>query len=419
MAGCCRISSGDSPGWRMPPLDPDFRLFAVVVLDGAGIGFPPGADAAGGFDRDADTIGHVVRTAGPLELDDLAALGLGLLKPEIRLPVGRRLTGAALRMIPLSAGKDSLTGHWELAGLPTNLELKTYPAGFPPELLAELAGALGRGLLGGKPASGTEIIRRLGPEHMDTGKPIVYTSADSVLQIAAHEDVVRPDELYRMCRAAREVATGRWLVGRVIARPFLGSPGAFVRTAGRRDFSLPPPGPTVLSAAQAAGVEVVAVGKVGDVFSGRGIDRSIEAHTNDEVISALRTCAARPAGTRRRLIFANLNDFDSRYGHRRDPVGFARGLEDFDRALPGIIRAAQGSGRSILAVTADHGCDPTYPGSDHTREAVPLLLAGTGWPAGFLGTVTGLHAVAGLISAAFGLEGFGFWPRKEPASAYH
>lgn len=408
----CGTSPGKPPGDRLLPLEPAFGLFVLVVLDGAGIGPPPGRSQ--GFSPGADTVGNVVRSAGPLALDHLCALGLGLLEPEAcPVPAGPA-AGVALRMVPVSPGKDSLTGHWELAGLACDLELRTFPEGFPAGLLAELAGAFGRRPLGGMPASGTEIIQRLGPEHIRTGRPIVYTSADSVLQVAAHEDVLPPEELYRMCRTAREVAVGRWLVGRVIARPFSGPPGAFVRTPGRRDFSLAPPGPTVLDAAREAGVEVVAVGKVGDVFAGRGIDHSIEARTNDEVTAALLDLL-REAGPRRRLVFANLNDFDSKYGHRRDAAGFAAALEAFDRALPGILAATGRAGRAILAVTADHGCDPTHPGTDHTRETVPLLLAGTGWPPGCLGTVDGLSAVAGLVSAAFDLEGFEFWPRKRPA----
>jgi len=398
----------------LPPLGSHFRSFTLVVLDGVGIGPPPGGSA--GLDRGADTLGHVAGVAGTLAIANLGALGLDLLKPEACPATGARpgrRRGTALRMVPVSPGKDSLTGHWELAGLVTGLDLKTFPEGFPDEMMDQLALAFGRRPLGGMPASGTEIIERLGPEHLRTGRPIVYTSADSVLQIAAHEDIVPRDDLYRMCLAARSVAAGPWLVGRVIARPFAGRPGGFARTAGRRDFSLPPPGHTVLEAAREAGVEVISVGKVWDVFSGRGITRRVEAHGNDEAISALLALAREETGASRRLVFANLNDFDSKYGHRRDAPGFAQGLEDFDRRLPELVPDRRRA--EILAVTADHGCDPTHPGTDHTREAIPLLLAGTGWPPGCLGTVNGLTAAAGLISAAFGLKGFELWPRKQRA----
>ncbi len=250
----------------MPPLGAGYRSVVLIVLDGLGIG---------GHGAVPDTLGHVA-CLRPLVLPNLAAMGLGDFSACV--PSQAR-SGSSARLIPLSAGKDTLTGHWELAGVVTDLDLRTFPRGLPPEFMDALKARLGRGLTGGLPASGTEVIERLGARHLRTGELIVYTSADSVLQIAAHEDVVSAAELYELCLAGREVAAGPWLVGRVIARPFRGSPGAFVRT-GRRDFSLEPPGRTVLEAAEAAGVEVIAVGKISDVFAGRGVTRSLAAGRN-------------------------------------------------------------------------------------------------------------------------------------------
>jgi phosphopentomutase len=413
---------------RLPPLAAGYSRFVLIVLDGLGIG---SSEEAG--DPGAHTFGSVSDVAATargreLSLPHLEALGLldvlalGRSRPR---RAGARATaatanpppagyaGSSLRLIPRSRGKDTLTGHWELAGLVTEVELRTFPAGLPDQLMAALARAFGgRGLLGGQPASGTQIIEELGLEHLATGSPIVYTSADSVLQVAAHEQVIPVDELYRLCEAARRVATDEWLVGRVIARPFAGPPGRFYRTAGRRDYALAPPRPTVLDAAASAGVEVVAVGKVGEVFLGQGITRSIKPGGNQAVTTAMRELLARePAGGARQLVFANLNDFDTLYGHRRDAAGFADALEAFDADLGRMLACL--APKQLLAVTADHGCDPGYAGTDHTREDVPLFLAGTGWPPACYGVVHGLSAVAGLISAAFGLQGFHFWPRTD------
>lgn len=420
----------------LPRLGSGYRRVVLIVLDGLGIG------SRGPGDPGADTLGSVARLSRSrrgreLRLPHLEALGLyqawaqggsGGPPPgppaSIGDPALARLAaggGGWARLVPSSAGKDTLTGHWELAGLVTGAALRTFPDGLPAGLMAALGAASGgREVLGGKPASGTQIIEELCSQHLVTGGPIVYTSADSVLQIAAHVDVLPPAELYRICEAAREIATGDWLVGRVIARPFAGPPGALRRTAGRRDYALAPPGPTVLDAALAAGAEVLALGKVGEVFGGRGITRSVAAPGgggpagagggNEAVLAGLgELMAGEPSGPQ--LIFANLGDFDAAYGHRRDPAGFAAALEDFDAVLGGLL-ARMGPGH-LLAVTADHGCDPGYPGTDHTREDVPLLLAGTGWPPAGWGVVQGLGAVAGLISAAFALPGFALWPRRD------
>jgi phosphopentomutase len=378
----------------------------LVVLDGLGVGdcrYEQGQCPA-------DTLGGVIAAHTP-RIPNLTAMGLGDFGGgRYRGP----RTGSSARLIPLSPGKDTLTGHWELAGLATGIELRTFPQGFPQDFLSDLQLRLGRGLIGGGPASGTEVIERLGPRHLSTGELIIYTSADSVLQLAAHEDVVPPDELYSLCAVAREAAAGPYLVGRVIARPFRGRPGAFTRF-GRRDFSLLPPGRTVLQAAQDAGVEVVSVGKIADVFAGRGISRSVPAANNGAAMQALAELERSwhyPGSHRRRLVFANLNDFDSVYGHRRDTAGFSRALEEFDLFMPRLIPGPES--RSLLLLTADHGCDPTAPGTDHTREDVPLLISGAPWRPAHLGAVEGLTAVSGLLSAAFGLEGFSFWPRKAP-----
>ncbi len=405
---------------RLPPLAPVCRRFSLIVLDGVGIGSDEDLPWRG--DPGADTLGGVAAAAGGLDLPNLERLGLRELKqlPGTSSAAGPApIAGTSARLVPLSLGKDTLTGHWELAGLVTQTRMQTFPDGLPADLLERLGHAFGRPVLGGMPASGTAVIEQFGREHLATGHPIVYTSADSVLQIAAHEAVVPVRELYRMCEMAREIARGEWLVGRVIARPFTGKPGSFERiAAGRRDYSLEPPAPTVLDACLEAGVEVIAVGKIGDVFSGRGISQSRKAAGNGAVLAELAALkradpgrGTASGGGPRQLIFANLNDFDSLYGHRRDAAGFAGALEEFDAALAGLLPQTS-DGSEVLAVTADHGCDPLYRGTDHTRETVPLFVAGTDWPPACLGPVYGLTAVAGLVSAAFGLKGFGFWPRK-------
>jgi len=403
LAGTCSLGP-------LPPVEPICRRFWVIVLDGMGIGQP--ADGpAWADDHGADTFASVEQASGGLDLPNLERLGLRPLLANLAGATDDWAQGSSARLVPLSRGKDTLTGHWELAGLVTQQVMRTFPDGLPQALLDRLAAAFGRGVLGGIPASGTAVIEQYGPQHLRTGKPIVYTSADSVIQIAAHSSVMAKEDLYRLCLLAREVAQGEWLVGRVIARPFLGEPGRFRRDgAGRRDYSVAPPGPTVLDAASDAGIEVIAIGKINDIFAGRGISRAVKASGNEAVIQALSEVRSSVPETRQ-LVFANLNDFDSLYGHRRDAVGFGAALGRFDAALAELLPATA-TGEEIMLITADHGCDPGHAGSDHTRETVPLFVAGATWPPACLGTIEGLTAVAGLIAGAFGLQGFYFWSRK-------
>ena len=343
----------------------------ILVADGVGCGGAP--DAADYGDEGADTLGNLSRQAGvgPLSLPHLGELGLGHLTAIAGVPPAANARGAYGAMIEASAGKDTITGHWEMAGLVTTQALPTFPQGFPPEILDELrAAAGGRGILGNKTASGTAIIDELGPEQLRSGALIVYTSADSVLQIAAHEEVISLDELYRICTAARAIAD-RHRIGRVIARPFVGAPGQFRRTYNRRDYSLVPPAPTLCDAVVAAGMPVVGVGKISDIFATRGVSESLHSEGNRD---GLRLTLEALARLDRGLLFVNLVDFDMLYGHRNDAIGFARALRELDDWLP-AFQAALRPG-DVAFITADHGNDPTSPGTDHTRERVPLLAFG-------------------------------------------
>ncbi|WP_343105552.1 phosphopentomutase [Neomoorella humiferrea] len=340
----------------------------IIVLDSVGVGELPDAAAFG--DAGSNTLGNIAARVN-LKLPNMARLGLGNIIPLRGIaPVGSP-TAAYGKMASKSAGKDTTSGHWELAGLILEKPFPLYPHGFPPEIIEPFERAIGRKVLGNKPASGTVIIEELGAEHMRTGYPIVYTSADSVFQIAAHEDVIPVEELYRYCKIARRLLTGEHAVGRVIARPFIGEPGHFIRTDRRQDFSLEPPRPTLLDAVVNAGLQVMAVGKIKDIFAGRGISRWIHTHDNMDGID--QTCNFMREGGRG-LIFTNLVDFDMRYGHRNDVTGYAGALEAFDRRLPELIEALNEG--DVLVITADHGCDPTTPSTDHSREYVPLLIYG-------------------------------------------
>lgn len=345
------------------------RAVALVVLDSVGIGGAP--DAADFGDEGSATLPHVAAAVGGIDLPNLGTLGLGRVAEIAGVAPVAEPRGAFGTMAERSPGKDTTTGHWEIAGVVLERPFPTYPDGFPREVMDAFETAVGSATLGNVAASGTEIIERLGAEHLDTGFPIVYTSADSVFQIAAHVEVVALETLYEICRVAREILRGEHEVGRVIARPFEGRPGSFRRTPDRHDFSVLPPRPTLLDAVAGAGREVRGVGKVSDIFAGRGVTSSRTTRSNDEGVTAV---VEELGAIRRGLVFANLVEFDSSFGHRNDPAGYAAALEAFDLRLPEIV-AALGP-RDVLFVTADHGNDPTTPSTDHSRERVPLLAAG-------------------------------------------
>ncbi len=341
----------------------------LIVLDGVGVGELP--DAAEYGDVGSNTLAHVAEAVGGLALPNLEALGLGHIGHFAGIRTMGQPDGCFGRMGQLSRGKDSTAGHWEMAGILLEEPFPTYPRGFPKEMLDLFEQASGRKVLGNRAASGTEIIQELGEEHMRTGAPIVYTSTDSVFQIAAHERVVPVEELYRVCRAARKLLKPPHQVARVIARPFIGEPGLFVRTERRRDFSVEPPSPTLLDILKRSGQLIVGIGKIEDLFNGRGLTRSIHTGNNaagmGETVRLLKTM---PRG----LIFVNLADFDTLYGHRNNPSGYAKALQEFDARLPALLDAVRPG--DLLCVTADHGNDPTTPGTDHSREYVPLLVVG-------------------------------------------
>lgn len=377
-----------------------FKRIFLVVLDGVGLGALPDADRYG--DAGSNTLVHAAEAVGGLHVPNLARWGLGCLAEIPGVPPPPAPTGAFALLAEASPGKDTITGHWELAGLILDAPFPTYPQGFPAEVIERFSAAIGRPVLGNKPASGTEILAELGPDHLRTGYPIVYTSADSVFQIAAHEEVVPRELLYRWCGLAREILTGPHAVGRVIARPFTGRPGSFTRTDGRRDFSLQPVGPTILDALQAAGHDVIGLGKIEDIFGGRGLTATDHTTDNASTLAALlRLAGADFSG----LVFANCIDFDMKYGHRNDAIGFARALAEVDLALgqfTDLMRADD-----LLLVTADHGCDPTTPSTDHSREYVPLLAVGRGVNPVEIGMRDSLADVGATIYTLFGL---GTWP---------
>ncbi|MDH4351483.1 MAG: phosphopentomutase [Gemmatimonadota bacterium] len=342
---------------------------ALIILDGVGIGGCPDQSRYG--DVGSDTLGNVARAVGGFRLPVLERLGLGCCRPLEGMTCASPSAAHGVA-VPRSAGKDSTAGHWELCGIVLELPFPTYPNGFPNEVIAEFARRTGRPVLGNTVASGTAIIDQLGAAHLSGGGWIVYTSADSVFQIAAHEEHVPLPELYEACRTARRMLTAEHAVSRVIARPFVGEPGAFVRTANRRDFSLPPVGPTLLDRLAEAGIPRLGVGKVDDLFAGRGIT-SRHTATNAEAYDAI----AQGLGTLERgLLFANVVEFDQAWGHRNDVVGFHQGLQELDRRLPALLTLLRPG--DLLVLTADHGNDPTTPSTDHSREAVPLLVAGPG-----------------------------------------
>ena len=341
----------------------------VIVCDSLGVGALP--DAADFGDEGSNTLGHILRDESP-SLPTLTRLGLLHTLPSPASDVAPQ--SAHGRMAEISAGKDTTTGHWEMMGLIVDEPFRTYPNGFPPEIIAEYERRIGRKTLGNKAASGTVILDELGEEHVKSGSPIVYTSADSVFQVAAHEEVIPPEELWRICGVARELMRGENNIGRVIARPFTGSGrGHFKRTARRRDFSVRPTGETVVERAQKAGRGVIGLGKIADIFDRVGIDEEIRTESNSDGMSRTMDLVR---DSDARFLFTNLVDFDSKYGHRNDASGYARALETFDGELETLLRTMRPN--DLLFITADHGCDPTDVSTDHTREYVPLLVAGPG-----------------------------------------
>lgn len=378
---------------------PGISRVVLITLDGLGIGALP--DAADYGDEGVDTLGHLVQASPSIHLPHLVRMGLGFLHPCASLarpPSPRACYG---RMAERSAGKDTTTGHWEIAGLIMPEPLPTFPQGFPPEIMAAFHRETGLLPLGNFAASGTEILQRLGDEHLRSARPIVYTSVDSVFQIAAHEDIIPPQRLYELCRIARRLLDP-YRVGRVIARPFIGQSAAtFERTSRRRDFSLPPVAPTILDRLLERGLEVIGVGKISDIFAGQGLSRSIKTGGNDEgMMQTLREFRRLGQG----MVFTNLVDFDMLYGHRREVAGYARALERFDAWLPSLLEAMDE--KDMLILTADHGCDPTAHGTDHTREYVPLLVWGPGIAQGVdLGTRSSFADVAATLGDLFGCAG--------------
>ncbi len=368
----------------------------VVVLDGVGVGALPDAGEYG--DAGANTLRNVLRAANP-KLPFLASLGFlhtlygdgtnGLPAPS----------GAFGRLAAAAPGKETTSGHWELMGLPVAEPFPVYPDGFPPDVVGGFEAAIGRKTLGNRAGSGMVLLDELGPEHVKTGRPIVYTSSDSVFQVAAHEEIVPVETLYGWCEAARTVLDGPHRVGRVIARPFVGVPGSFRRTGHRRDFAVPPPGETLLDRLQQSGRRVLAIGKVAEVFAGRGVTESIPTDSNRDGLEAALEAVRDDGGD---LVYVNLRDFDSRYGHRNDAKGFARALEELDGFLPALLAALRPD--DLLVLTADHGCDPTDVSTEHTREFVPLVATGAGVaPGADLGTRETLADVAATLAAHLGV----------------
>jgi len=344
-----------------------FDRVILIILDSLGVGQLP--DAAEYGDTGSNTLGHIAEAVGGLSLPNLESLGLGRLGNFKGLGSANYRRGAFGRMAECSKGKDTTTGHWEMMGIILERPFPVYPKGFPREIIEPFKKAIGRDILGNIPASGTEIIKQLGEQHLKTGYPIVYTSADSVFQIAAHEEVVPIDELYRMCRIARKILTPPHNVSRVIARPFVGQPGHFTRTEWRRDFSVEPPQETLLDRLCRHHIPAVGIGKIEDIFAGRGISRGIHTKSDmDGVDQTLKVMGELEGG----LIFTNLVDFDTLYGHRNDVRGYARALREFDSRIPEFLHALHD--QDLLVLSADHGNDPTTPSTDHSREYVPLLL---------------------------------------------
>ncbi|HSL56138.1 MAG TPA: phosphopentomutase [Pyrinomonadaceae bacterium] len=372
-----------------------FNRVLLIVLDGAGIGAMPDAPEWG--DAGADTFGHILESR-PVRLPNLQRYGLGNIRPLQSVPPLDQLSGSYGRCALRSNGKDTTTGHWEMAGIILDHAFPTYPNGFPAAVIDKFVRETSvPGILGNIPASGTEIIKQLGEEHVKTGKPIVYTSADSVFQIAAHEEVIPLERLYEICEIARRLLDGEHKVGRVIARPFLGQPGSFYRTENRHDYAVPPPRENLLPALKDEDLDVVCIGKIASIYDSMGVTEDLTAKNNEQSID--QTIKALSDSTRG-LIFSNLVDFDMLYGHRRDTEGYAKALEHFDGRLPEIEAAMRDD--DVMIITSDHGNDPTFRGSDHTREYAPLLVYGKAARGGVnLGTRDSLADIGQTIAANF------------------
>ena len=374
-----------------------FDRIILIVLDSVGIGAQP--DAADYGDAGRDTLGHICEKRG-LYVPNFALLGLGNIRPLAGMRPAAAPTGSFGKATLRSPGKDTTAGHWEMAGIILDRPFPTYPSGFPLEFMEQFEQAIGRKTLGNYPASGTEIIKQLGEEHIKTGRPIVYTSGDSVFQIAAHEEVIPIEELYGYCKVARRLLQGAYRVGRVIARPFVGTPGTFRRTERRHDYAVEPPHPMLLDLLNGAGLEVVGVGKIPDIFLNRGITQSLPGKNNR---MALESTIAAIEGSSRGLIFTNLVDFDMLYGHRLDIQGYGQAIEEVDAVLPALLRRLKPG--DLLIFSADHGCDPLGPSTDHSREYVPILTTGPRAAPGVnLGTRATLADIGQTIAENFGLQ---------------
>lgn len=368
----------------------------IIILDSLGIGHASDEEAFG--DVGANTLKSIM--AKNPDITHLRKLGLGNIDEVDYIEAEKEPLGLYGALEEVSAGKDTTIGHWEIAGLEIHTPLPTYPQGFPKEIMEDFEKQIGRGTLCNMPYSGTEVIKDYGPEHIRTGKPIVYTSNDSVFQIAAHEDIIPPEELYKMCKIAREILRGEHALARVIARPFIGEEGSYKRTSNRRDFSLSPFEPTLLDHLKEKGFDVISVGKIYDIFNGCGLTQEQHTENNmDGVDWILRKMDSDFSG----LLFANLVDFDANFGHRRDPSGYAKALEEFDGRLPEILSKLREE--DLLIISADHGNDPSYRGTDHTRERVPVIFYKKGMKSANLGTRNGFYTIAATIYDYMDLPG--------------
>ena len=373
----------------------------LIVLDSLGVGQMPDAEKFG--DVNVDTLGHIVETVPDIHMEHLKDFGMGNIDgvdPAVGGEEASQILANYGKAREVSNGKDTITGHWELAGLITEVPFVTFHEGFPQEFIRQFEEEIGTEVLGNYAASGTEIIKVLGPEHIATGKPIVYTSNDSVFQIAAHEEVIPPEKLWEICRIARRLLVGEWQVGRVIARPFIGKDGDYTRTANRRDFAVSPPSPTLLDNVKDAGQKVWAVGKIEDIFNKQGVTDAVHTKSNEDgILKTIDLLKEEFEG----FIFTNLVDFDAKFGHRRDPVGYARAIEEFDRYLPQIMDSMHDE--DILILCADHGNDPTYIGYDHTREYIPVMVYGKSLKKGVdLGILESFADVGATIADYLGVD---------------